>query len=235
MNRSTARPFGTVLGMTAAAVGIAAVLVARVVQAERQALSARDLPHEPGDRTAIVVFGGQTGPTGPCEEVVSRLGHARALFERGLASVIVVSGGTTVDDEGRILDEPAAMAAWLIAQGVPAEAVRPGVPGDNTRQTVATMARMSREDGLHPWLAVSSPYHARRIRDEARRAGIDAVVSSPGDSPETHVPRVRGVRVLTEAVATAYYVLPESVTSRVRTSSGSWRHTIPVLLAGIRE
>jgi len=97
------------------------------------------------------------------------------------------------------------------------------------------MVRMSREDGLHPWLAVSSPYHARRIRDEARRAGIHAVVSSPGDSPETHVPRVRGVRVLTEAVATAYYVLPKSVTSRVRTSSGSWRHTIPVLLAGIRE
>lgn len=213
-----------------AAVG--ALVVARVVRAESKALAPVTLRPEPGDKLAIIVFGAETESTGPSDELASRLRHALRLYELGVASVIVVSGGVVIDDEGRILDETADMSAWLIEHGVPAESVIMGLPGDNTRQTVSTMARLSRELGLHPWVAVSTPYHARRILDEARRAGIDVIVSGPADSPESLVPRVRRVRVLTEAIATVFYVLPESVTSRVRTSAGTWRHRIPLLLGG---
>lgn len=235
MNGFAARTFGTVLVAAAVCMGAGAVLVGRVLLAERRATRPPVLSTRPGDRSAIVVFGAETLPTGPSRELAARLRHARDLFAQGLASVVVVSGGTVVDGEGRILDETADMAAWLIDEGVPVEAVLIGRPGGNTRQTVATMARMTRDEGLHPWLAVSTPYHARRIRDEAWRAGIDVVVSGPDDSPETRSRRVHRSRVLTEALASLYYVLPPTLTARVRTSAGTWRHRIPLRLAGRDE
>ena len=235
MAHAAVRTLGSVLAVTAVGAGAGALLIARVVRAERRALAPPTIQSGPGDRPAIVVFGAEVVLTGPSKELASRLRHALRLFKQGVASVIVVSGGVVVNDEGHVLDEGAVMSDWLIERGVPAESVIVGLPGDNTRQTVATMARLTREAGLHPWVAVSTPFHARRIADEAWRAGIDVVVSGPIDSPESGVPRLRRIRVVTEAVATVYYVLPESITSRVSTSAGTWRHRVPLLLAGVRE
>ena len=61
----------------------------------------------------------------------------------------------------------------------PAAAIIQGRPGGNTRETISAMARLEVDELLGPWIAVSTPFHARRIRDEARRAGIDVVVSGP--------------------------------------------------------
>jgi hypothetical protein len=135
-------------------------------------------------------------------------------------------GGTTVDDDGRSLDETADMTTWLIDRGVPAEAIATGRPGDNTRQTVATMGRLTREQGLHPWLAVSSPFHARRILDEAKRVGIDVAVSGPGDSPVTSTPHIRRFQLLIEVLATTYYAMPPTLTARTRTPLTSVRRRI---------
>lgn len=223
---------GTALAGLALAVGASAALVGRVLAAERQAIRPPALATRPGDRPAIVVFGAETLPTGPSRELASRLGHALRLYRAGLATVVVVSGGVVSTDDGPVLDEVADMETWLVGHGVPASAVRHGLPGGNTRETVATMSRLTREDGLHPWVAVSTPFHARRIRDEARRAGLTVLVTGPGDSPETLDSAVHRSRVLTEAVATVYYALPPAVTSRVRTSAGTWRHSIPLHLAG---
>lgn len=227
---------GRTLGATVvAAVGVGAVLVGRVVWAERQATRPLRMTTQPGERAAIVVFGATTLPTGPCRELVARLQHARTLFEQGRASTIVVSGGTVVDDEGRTLDESADMAAWLIDHGVPAEAVVLGLPGANTRETVATMVRITRETGLHPWIGVSSPFHARRILDEAKRVGIDVIVSGPGDGPETLDREVHRLRVIAEVVGTVYYTLPPKVASLVPSTARSLRHTIPHLLVDMDE
>lgn len=226
MSRLAAQVLGALLVSTAVAVGTGAVLAGRVVRAERRAIRPPEPDTRPGARTAIVVFGAQTLPTGPSDELIARLEHARALFDEGLASTIVVSGGSAVDEEGRELDETAAMTAWLIDRGVPADAILIGRPGDNTRQTVATMARMTREAGLSPWLAVSSPFHARRILDEAARVGIDVEVSGPGDSPETLTPRVRRFQLLMEVLATAYYALPPTLTARTRTPLHAVRRRI---------
>jgi len=226
MRRLAARALGALLASTAVAGGAGAVLAGRIVRAEQRAIRPPQLDIRPGFRTAIVVFGAQVLPTGPSDELIARLDHACALFDEGLASAIVVSGGTSVDAEGRTLDETATMTAWLIDRGIPAEAILIGRPGDNTRQTVATMARMTREAGLSPWLAVSSPFHARRILDEAARVGIDVAVSGPGDSPETLTPRVRRFQLLMEVLATAYYAVPPTVTDRTRTPLHTWRRRI---------
>ncbi len=235
MSVSVARALGTTVIAAAVGVGVGAMLVGRVLRAERQAMGPLILMPQPGERAAIVVFGATTLPTGPCRELVARLEHARSLAEQGRASTIVVSGGTVVDDEGRILDESADMAAWLIDQGVPAESVMLGLPGANTRQTIATMARITRETGMHPWIAVSSPFHARRIRDEARRVGVDVVVSGPGDGPETLDREVYRLRVIAEVLGTVYYALPPKVASLVPISVRGWRHTIPHRLVRMDE
>ncbi len=223
MSRVVTKAVGTLLASTAVVVVTGAVLTGRVVRAERQAILPPVLRLRPDGQPAIVVFGAQTLPTGPSDELIARLDHARALFERGLASTIVVSGGTSVNSEGHTLDETADMTVWLVDHGVPAEAIAIGRPGDNTRQTVATMGRLTREQGLQPWLAVSSPFHARRILDEAKRVGIDVVVSGPGDSPETLTPRVRRFQLSMEVLATAYYATPPTLTARTRTPLQSLR------------
>ena len=220
------RALGALLTSTAIAVGTGAVLVGRVVRAERRAILPPALRIHPDGRPAIIVFGAQTLASGPSDELISRLDHARTLFEQGLASTIVVSGGTSVDDDGRTLDETADMTTWLIDHGVPAEAIAIGRPGDNTRQTVATMGRLTREKALHPWLAVSSPFHARRILDEAKRVGIDVVVSGPGDSPVTSTPHIRRFQLLVEVLATAYDAMPPTLTARTRTPLASVRRRI---------
>ncbi len=203
------------------------VLIVRVLRAERDAVRPPTVVRRPGHRPAIAVFGAETRASGPSGELVARLDHARTLLEAGLAEVIVVSGGTSGD-----LDEVDAMVAWLVERKVPRASIESGRPGANTRQSAGTLARLSRQRGFGPWIAVSTPFHARRIRDEARRVGIEVVVSGPADSPEMRDSTLRRSRVVTEAVATAFYLLPESVTSRVRTSAGSWRHSLPLRLAG---
>ena len=59
----------------------------------------------------------------PSAELRARLDHALALWRRGAAPLIVVSGGV---DEG--LDEVTAMTAYLVGRGVPAVAVVPARP-----------------------------------------------------------------------------------------------------------
>ncbi|MCX6431786.1 MAG: YdcF family protein [Actinobacteria bacterium] len=222
------RAAGSAVGVLAAGTAAAgAFLVARVLRAERDAVRPVVLTPTPGQRTALVVFGAETLPTGPSRELASRLSHTVRLWHAGVADVVVASGG--VDGE---LDEVAAMVTALRGAGLPPDAVLEGRPGGNTRQTLATMARMYTEEGLGPWIAVSTPYHARRIRDEAHRAGVEVVVSGPADSPETINRAVHRSRVMTEAVATLYYVLPTSLTSRLRTTTGTLRHSLPLLLAG---
>ena len=222
------RAAGAAVGVVAAgAAASATLLVARVLLAERDATRPVILTPTPGHLPALVVFGAETLPSGPSRELASRLSHTVRLWHAGVADVVVVSGGISGD-----LDEVADMAAFLLDAGLPEKVVREGRPGGNTRQTIATMARMGVEGGLGPWIAVSTPYHARRIRDEARRAGIDVVVSGPADSPETINRAVHRSRVITEAVASVYYLLPTSLTARLRTTTGTLRHSLPLLLAG---
>ena len=226
MSRLATQALGVVLASTAVAVGAGAVLAGRIVRAEREAARPPEPVTEPGARPAIVVFGAEVLATGPSDELIARLDHARALFEQGLAPTIVVSGGTSVDARGRTLDETATMTAWLTERGVTAEAILIGRPGDTTRQTVETMARMTREAGLSPWLAVSSPFHARRILDEAGRLGIDVVVTGPADSPVSLTPRVRRFQLLMEVLATVYYAVPPTLTAGRRTPVHAVRHRI---------
>ena len=215
-------------GLVAAGVGW---LTVRVRRAETRALASPVASRPPGarDRAALVVFGGRVRPDGPCAELRARLDHARRLWLAGAAPLVAVSGGLDGD-----LDEVAAMADYLVRAGLPPDAVRPARPGGTTRETMRTLRRQADRDGLGPFVAVSSAYHARRILDEARRLGLDVVVSAPTDAPENRLRHVRRVRLGTEVVATVWYALPDRWTRRTPAGVRRLRHTVPLALARLR-
>lgn len=224
MTRRTTAALVVAGALGAAAATTIGLLLVRVRTAERRAWSWRPVAGDGGPPagSAVVVFGGRTRPDGPTGEVRARLDHAHDLRRSGAGEVIVVSGGD---------DEMVVMSDYLVGRGVPPSVIVHGRPGRNTRETVTTMRRLADRDGLGPLLAVTSGYHARRVEDEARRVGIDTEVAAPRTSPESLIPRVHRVRVATEAVAIAWYALPDSWTRRVPGPVRRLRYVVPRILA----
>jgi vancomycin permeability regulator SanA len=147
---------------------------------------------------AMVVFGAEVLPSGPCAELMARLRHAAVLYFSRRAPLIVCSGGNPGP-----LSEARAMRAALVRQGVPASAIRVDEQGSCTRRTVTGAGRRFGQD--RPVLAVSSPYHMHRILLEAKRQGV-AMVGAP--SPPTPIMHRRGPRLrqeLREVVAIWWY------------------------------
>ena len=168
---------------------------------------------------AMVVFGAAVSDGRPAAELRSRLDHAAGLWRAGRAPEIIVSGGE---------DEMLVMRDYLVACGIPTAAITDGRPGCNTRATVATMARLHRGR----YVAVSSAYHSFRIESECRRQGVPVECSAPPPTRVLRRPRVHTVRFVTELIGSAWYAMPDPITTRVR--PGQLRHTLPGLLAGDR-
>lgn len=119
----------------------------------------------PGD--LIVVLGNAVAPDGrPSPRLAARLAAAVAVWRAGLAPRLLVSGGT--GPNGR--DEAAAMAAWLIANGVPATAIDRDAAGVTTWATARdTVARNPRGTRV---IVVSQWYHLPRAILALRRHGV---------------------------------------------------------------
>ena len=155
--------------------------------------------------------------------LTARLAQGARLWRAGLAPAVVVTGGVAHG-----IDEVDVMCDWLVADGVPAGAIVPGRPGQNTRASIRTVADL----GYRRVIAVSTPFHAARIEAEGRRRGIAIATSSPAATP----PQVRGrafrAAYLSETAGYLWYQLPPALISRVYTGHGSFRHLLPRVLAG---
>lgn len=118
-------------------------------------------------RPFAVVLGNRVFPGDvPCQELAARLDTALALYQKGRAQKVIVSGQV----RGHY-SEPRAMAAWLEARGVkPADIIKdPG--GHRTAATMAGAVAL----GARAALVVTQAYHLPRSLFLARRAGLDAV------------------------------------------------------------
>lgn len=105
---------------------------------------------------AIVVFGAGVRGDRPTLALDDRVKHGIRLWKRGLAPVIVMSGGP---------DEVPVMERLALRAGVPASAIERDPKGLNT---YATMENLSHRRVV----AVSHYYHLARIKLTARRLGI---------------------------------------------------------------
>lgn len=130
-------------------------------------------------RPVVVVPGaGLRAGGSPSVYLERRLAAARDLYRAGTVQVVLASG----DGRSPYHDEPAAMAAWLAAQGVPVDAVLQDPAGLDTHDTCV---RAHDVFGVDRAVVVTQDYHVRRALFSCARAGIDVVgvgVSAQSDT-----------------------------------------------------
>lgn len=216
---------GLLTSVTVGALSGALILTWRRVRAAEQDQATATTVGQ-GPFEAIVVFGAAVNEQGPCRELRARLDHAEGLWRLGVARRIIVSGGM----DGH-LDETSVMRQYLLARGVPDSALWEGRPGDNTRLTLRTLTALHGAGRGATFVAVSSPFHAYRIRVEARRQGLPVLVDCFPVAAGASTPRMLRVRRQAEVLGVILYALPEVVATPLRRAVGSLRHTIPDALA----
>ena len=144
------------------------VVAARIVQvAQRDDRSAVD---------AIVVLGAAANGGTPGHVLEARLDHALELYSEGVAPVIVTAGGVGA---GESVSEGAAGREWLIAEGVPAEAVVAVGVGGDTISSLQAVELEQRGRGWESVLLVSDPWHLYRTRAMAEEVGLPVAGTSP--------------------------------------------------------
>jgi uncharacterized SAM-binding protein YcdF (DUF218 family) len=129
---------------------------------------------------AIVVFGAAQYNGTPSPVLRARLDHAAALYKRGVANVIVVTGGAQPGDRAT---EASASATYLKRRGVPERALLREVSGRTSWQSLASAANILKRLGLRRVLLVSDPFHNLRIASMAGELGLHPYVSPTRTSP----------------------------------------------------
>ena len=145
---------------------------------------------------AIVVLGAAQYNVRPSPVLKARLDHAAALYGRGLAPLVVVTGGRAAGDDE---SEAAVSRRYLLELGIPDSVILAEETGRSTepslRAAAATITRRAGKDVI----LVSDGFHLLRLTIVARRLGL-----TPHGSPA----RMRPVRGNRQEVA---YLLAESV------------------------
>jgi uncharacterized SAM-binding protein YcdF (DUF218 family) len=158
--------------------------------------AARNDQARPAD--AIVVFGTAQYNGVPSPVLAARLDHAIELYRKGLAPVIVVTGGNQPGDR---FTEATASANYLITRGVPDDDVLREVSGTSSWQSLAAAANFLGDRDIKDVVLVSDPFHSLRIRAMAGELGLDAHSSPTRTSPIRGVSEARYMVRETVAVA----------------------------------
>lgn len=128
---------------------------------------------------AIIVLGAAQYGGEPSPVFEGRLAHAALLYREGRSDRVVVLGGSAPGDE---FTEAEAGRDWLIAEGLPAEAVVASPVGRTTLESLRAAAEWMRERDLRSAFLVSDPWHNLRIKRMASDLGIDAFASATWQS-----------------------------------------------------
>lgn len=158
---------------------------------------------------AIVVLGSAQYNGVPSSIFEARLEHALALYEDGVAPVIVTVGGKAVGDA---FAEAEAGRDYLAAAGIPADALLAVPEGVDTLESMRVVSTVFDERGWSDAVLVTDPWHAMRAERMAADAGMNAV-SSPtrqGPAVQTRVTQFRYIMRETAAYL-LYRVTGESV------------------------
>lgn len=123
---------------------------------------------------AIIVLGAAQYNGVPSPVLRDRLDHALALYDAGLASRIVLTGGR---QQGDRFTEATAGYNYLRDRGVPDDDLLKEVEGKSSWESLAASARFLTERDLTTVVLVSDGYHAYRIEAIAEDLGLDATVS----------------------------------------------------------
>ena len=159
-------------------IAVAVIVVYLSVTAAQVVLSSRTDDRTPAD--AIVVLGAAQYNGRPSPALQRRLDHALDLYRDSLAPEIVLTGSKQPDDR---FTEAFAGYKYLVDAGVPEGDLRLVDDGSSTWESLAAAKRVLRDEGSNSVILVSDRYHNRRLQSIARELGLDATVSSTGNSP----------------------------------------------------
>ena len=129
---------------------------------------------------AIVVLGAAQYAGKPSPVLRARLDHALDLWNRHLASLLILTGGTGAGDA---TSEAAVGRAYARKRGVPDSAILVENEGRTTSESMRAVAGMLEVRGLQTALLVSDPFHMLRLRILARRFGFTPYTSPTQTSP----------------------------------------------------
>lgn len=146
---------------------------------------------------AIVVFGAAQYSGRPSPVFKARLDHGYELFERGLAPVIITTGGQAGDPK---FSEGGVGHDYLLARGVPDHSLIAETQSGDTSESVRRVAAIMKRNGMRTCLAVSDPYHLFRIRQMLEREGL-TVYTSPRPQAKPQGFWSRNAAVLREVVS----------------------------------
>jgi uncharacterized SAM-binding protein YcdF (DUF218 family) len=129
---------------------------------------------------AIVVMGAAQYQGKPSPVLRARLDHALALWQRGLAPRLLLTGGI---GEGDTASEAAASRVYVMSHGVPDTAILLENDGRTSAQSLRAAVDLLHARGLSTAVVVSDPFHMLRLEILGRRYGIDPYTSPALTAP----------------------------------------------------
>src|ERR1700685_3324847 len=145
---------------------------------------------------AIVVFGAAEYAGRPSPVLRARLDHAFDLFRRGIAPIVITTGGAASDPS---FSEGGVGRDYLEHHGIPERNLIAETQGSDTAQSAVRVAVIMRANGLHSCVAVSDAYHVFRIKRLLEHEGVGPVYVAPRPDSRPHGVGQRLYAVLREA------------------------------------
>ncbi len=158
---------------------------------------------------AIVVLGSAQYNGVPSSIFEARLEHALALWEEGVAPVVVTVGGRAAGDQ---FTEAEAGQAYLRDAGVPEESLLAVPEGVDTLESMRAVGAAYAERGWSSAVLVTDPWHAMRAERMAEDSGVSAENSPTRQGPAVQTRTTQFRYILRETAAYLLYrVTGESV------------------------
>ncbi len=161
------------------------------VQIERYASHDQASPAD-----AIAVFGAAEYDGKPSPVFRARLDHAQALYNKGIAPLIITLGG----DGGDQFSEGAVGSEYLVGAGVPESDIIAETESTSTEQSAHRLAVIARTNSLHRLVVVSDATHLFRIHEICAANGLD-VLTSPRPRVPTEGESDQDERILHEVMS----------------------------------
>lgn len=163
----------------------------------------RHVGDEARSADAIVVFGAAEYAGRPSPVLKARLDHAFDLYQRGLAPVVITTGGFGADPT---FSEGGVGRDYLSRRGIPDASLIAETQSDDTAESADRVAAILRANRWHTVVAVSDAYHLFRVKELLRRKGVVAFASPrPGSIPRSR--SGRATAALREAISLIFWRL----------------------------
>jgi vancomycin permeability regulator SanA len=197
VSRIRRHPFLSVIALVlliaVTVVGLSAITVWRAAHHD----DAADVAHV----DVIVVLGAAQYNGTPSPVFQQRLDHAQLLYQQGHADQVMVLGSK---QPGDTTTEAASGKDYLVASGLPADAVIAVPVGHTSWESLRAAARTLKGGGMSSVFLVSDPWHNARIKRMASDLGLQAYASATSTSAyDTHESRL--TEYIRETFAYLYY------------------------------